>query len=59
MIIYFVDSSASFYFTEVNASVDQRVRRALWDDLGSVNLMAPFWLVVGDFNVLFGAHEKT
>ena len=39
--ISFVVYSASFYFTGVYASANQRVCRALWDDLKSVHVMAP------------------
>jgi len=58
--ISFVVSGVIFYLTEVYASIEQHVCIALWDDLRLVQAMAPsLWLVIEDFNILFGAHEKT
>lgn len=34
-------------------------RRQLWQDLVDVSLFGGPWMVIGDFNAVLGAHEKS
>lgn len=42
----------------VYASIDYIQRRVLWMDLGQINAQNIPWVIIGDFNAIFGAHEK-
>ncbi|XVE86635.1 hypothetical protein DITRI_Ditri18aG0050200 [Diplodiscus trichospermus] len=57
--ISFVIDSVTHYVTVVYASVLMLHRRRLWDNLvGQKFLCSHNWLVLGDFNACFGAHEN-
>ncbi|KAK1583210.1 hypothetical protein Q3G72_021859 [Acer saccharum] len=57
--VSFSESGITSFLTCVYASVFSRRRLDLWNELHDIYLIAPSsWMVIGDFNAVFGAHEK-
>ena len=55
----FMVSAVLHHISFIYASVQLYRRRKLWDVLGHLSFGNAPWLVIGDFNVILGAHEKT
>ncbi|KAH0781085.1 hypothetical protein KY290_000683 [Solanum tuberosum] len=58
--IFKAHPAISFHISVVYAKCDELLRRELWDDLrNNANIAISPWGVVGDFNVIIKAEEKT